>query len=221
MAFTTINAAALIPKTAERVFARKGACAKAMPAKAVRCAAAKEDTVQMSRRGLVSLVAAAPALYAAKAFALIDYDEDDELLNKVREQRKAKVQQELIAEREFVKEGGFKDKVFDTEIVYVQKAINRLSKAGSLIKDNKVDQLKDVVGGDAWVKSLKNSVNALSKSPEAQTAAKNLFASIKNLQDGVKSKARPVEIKAAYIGSIGALEAWCTEANVASTLTGL
>jgi hypothetical protein len=38
------------------------------------------------------------------------------LLSKVREQRKAKVQQELVSEREFVKEGGFKDKVFDTDI---------------------------------------------------------------------------------------------------------
>jgi len=222
MSFTTINVTAVVPRTTENVFARKSASARAMPAsKGVRCEAAKEDKVQLSRRGLVSLAAAVPALYATKAFALIDYDEDDELLSKVREQRKAKVQQELVSEREFVKEGGFKDKVFDTEIAYVQKAINRLSKAGSLIKENKMDNLKDVVQGDAWVKTLKTATIALSKSPDAVTAETNLFACLKNLQDGIKNKAKPVEIKASYLGTVGALETWAAAASLTGELSGL
>ena len=79
MSFVTINAAAIVPKTANVVLGRTRTVARVVPASnVVRCEAANEDKVQMSRRGLVSLVAAAPALYAAKALALIDYDEDDE-----------------------------------------------------------------------------------------------------------------------------------------------
>uniref|UniRef100_A0A7S0R9Q6 Maintenance of Photosystem II under High light 2 C-terminal domain-containing protein n=1 Tax=Pyramimonas obovata TaxID=1411642 RepID=A0A7S0R9Q6_9CHLO len=221
MSFTTINSTAVVPKTTNVAFGSRRAVARAMPAsKAVRCEV-QEDKVQMSRRGLVSLVAAAPAMQAAKALALIDYDEDDELLSKVREQRKAKVQKELIAERAFVKEGGFKDKVFDNEIVYVQKAINRLSKAGSLIKANETGDLKDVVLGDAWVRDLKGATSAISKSAEAQESAKNLFASINALQNNVKSKAKPVEIKASYLGVVGALESWCTETDLVGSVNGL
>jgi len=120
-----------------------------------------------------------------------------------------------------VKEGGFKDKVFDNELVYVQKAINRLSKAGSLIKANEMGDLKDVVLGDAWVRDLKGATSAISKSVEAQESEKNLFASISSLQTNVKSKAKPVEIKASYIGVVGAMESWCTETDLVSSLSGL
>jgi len=137
----------------------------------------------LSRRKLgMGLVFAAPLLTSLPAQALIDYDEDDELLSKIRADRKAKVQEELISEATFVKEGGFKAKGFDTELVYVQKAINRLSKAGAYLKDGQASDMSGVIGGGAWVSDLKKATNAISRTDEAKETAAGMYSGINNLQ---------------------------------------
>ena len=79
MSFATIKTSTIVPKTVVFPTGCKNTVARSTPAsKAVRCEAIKEDKVHVSRRGVVSLAAAAPAMQAAKALALIDYDEDDE-----------------------------------------------------------------------------------------------------------------------------------------------
>merc|ERR1712070_1176479 len=85
--------------------ARKAPACARISAASVRCQNVKDETAasssSVSRRTLVSsLAAAAPALYAAQALALIDYDEDNALLEKIRSDRKNKLSAELKAERD-------------------------------------------------------------------------------------------------------------------------
>jgi hypothetical protein len=67
------------------------------------------------------------------------------LLAKVRADRKAKVQSELLLERNLVTEEGFKDKKFGAQTAVVQKTVYRLSKAGSLLAAKDTAALGDVL----------------------------------------------------------------------------
>merc|ERR1719183_3162371 len=134
----------------------------------VRCEASKAAP-QLSRRAMAAAVAlAVPAAWISPAGALID--EDDELLAKVRADRKAKVQSELLLERNLVTDEGFKDKKFGAQTAVVQKTVYRLSKAGSLLAAKDTAALGDVLGGD-WPAQLKVATATLSLTPTAKTAA--------------------------------------------------
>merc|ERR1719183_2341273 len=129
----------------------------------VRCEASKAAP-QLSRRAMAAAVAlAVPAAWISPAGALIDY-EDDELLAKVRADRKAKVQSELLLERNLVTDEGFKDKKFGAQTAVVQKTVYRLSKAGSLLAAKDTAALGDVLGGD-WPAQLKVATATLSLTP--------------------------------------------------------
>lgn len=223
MSFATLNATVALPKAINTLAERKSTATRAVrtPKSVIKCEAAKDAAI-VTRRGVIGLAAAAaPALFAAKSFALIDYDEDDELLSKIRSDRKAKVQAELLSERRFVKEEGFKDKKFDKEVAYVQKTINRLSKAGQLIEANDQAGLPAVVLGDAWVADLKEASSSVSLTPETKDSAKTLMSDITSFQGAVKGKKSAGEIKSTYLVAVGALESWATATGIDSAVTGL
>merc|ERR1719183_467442 len=185
----------------------------------VRCEASKAAP-QLSRRAMAAAVAlAVPAAWISPAGALIDYDEDDELLAKVRADRKAKVQSELLLERNLVTDEGFKDKKFGAQTAVVQKTVYRLSKAGSLLAAKDTAALGDVLGGD-WPAQLKVATATLSLTPTAKTAADTVAVSAATLQKAVGGK-KEGEIKSSYLAAVTAIEAWCAESGLDSSIKGL
>mmetsp|Transcript_32099 Transcript_32099/g.44501 ORF Transcript_32099/g.44501 Transcript_32099/m.44501 type:complete len:216 (-) Transcript_32099:198-845(-) len=185
----------------------------------VTCSSNQEQkSVNLSRREILTFVSVAgPVIVSSPARALIDFDEDDELLSKVKADRASKIQQERISERNFVKENGFTDKKLDKEIAVVQKAINRLSKTGQLIEAKDSNGLVDVVMGD-WVNDLKVATDALSLTNDAKSATEPIFTGLSALQSDVKSKKSS---KKSYLTTVNALENWATVSGVSSTVSGL
>lgn len=179
-----------------------------------------KDSVAMSRRAMALTLGMGSLALSAPARALIDFEEDDELLAKVKADRKAKVQKEIASEARFVKESGYTAKKFDVETAYLQKTINRLSKAGAAIESSDLDTLNSLVGNDDWVRDLKKATTALSLSEEAKTTATGMFGAIGNLQSAAKAKKKQ-EASEYYLGVIVGLEKWCTITDVAPDLKGL
>lgn len=87
----------------------------------------------MSRRAAGLAVASAPLAFLAvapAARALILDEEDEELLNKAKANRKSKLAADKLIEREFLQDEGLKNRNLDKELVPVQKAIYSMAKSG-------------------------------------------------------------------------------------------
>lgn len=80
----------------------------ARPQLVVRAAATPDaEAARVSRRALASLLAAAPVLLpASRALALIPDDDDEELVEKARANRKAKLASERATEQAFSRSAG-------------------------------------------------------------------------------------------------------------------
>lgn len=117
----------------------KATCAKAFkPASNARTtivckASAKAGSDNaVSRRNAVAALSFAPfAFLAPQAHALILDEEDEEMLEKAKANRKAKLAADKVIERNFLEEEGIKNKELSNDLVPVQKAIYNMAKSGS------------------------------------------------------------------------------------------
>mmetsp|Transcript_33636 Transcript_33636/g.40642 ORF Transcript_33636/g.40642 Transcript_33636/m.40642 type:complete len:229 (-) Transcript_33636:92-778(-) len=228
MANAIIQTSAFTPVTKQVQFKKSLVATKGCPAPArvtvgaIRCQTSSEqnttNAVEVSRRGLVSLASAAPIFYAAKAFALIDYDEDDALLSKIRADRQAKLQSELINERASTRNEGFKSRVFDKEVSSVQKAVNQLSQSGKFLESGNMGDYKATVTDMSWVDELKSVSKEISLSSESQKASSQMFSAISEMQKNAGNSSAATK---SYLNTLEKFEDWCTVSGVASSVTGL
>jgi hypothetical protein len=84
---------------------------------------------------LTAGAAVAPAVFFANAAdadpaACSPDEEDEELLERAKANRKQRLAAQKETTREFLREGGIKDKQLDSELLPVQKAVFQLAKSG-------------------------------------------------------------------------------------------
>ena len=168
------------------------------------------------RRAVLATAPAVAAILAARpARALLDYDdEDEELLNKMRTTRREAVKRELASEKAFLKDEGLASRDLRKEVAVVQLTINTLSQAGALIESNDAPAVAELLGDAAWVGRFSEAAARISAGGELDAATRGL----KELA-GAAAKGAP--LKATFVKSVSAFEAWAKAAGVQTSLSGL
>lgn len=158
-----------------------------------------------------SAVSLASALAAFQANALLDQDDDEALLEKVKKDRDSRI-------KERTSRGNFKE-----ETSTIQKAVYRLSKAGQALDESDSAAASVILASpqdSAWFPDLVAALEKGSVNFEESSVASEVKSSIAALQDAVLKK----DILAAekfFVASATALEKWISLAGLTSQILGL
>ncbi|WZZ11841.1 hypothetical protein YC2023_104930 [Brassica napus] len=136
--------------------------------------------------------------------AILEADDDEELLEKVKQDRKKRIERQAVL-NSAVKEKG-----------YLQDLVYNLSKVGQAIENNDLPAAGLVLGNGSdteWVKTANFAFTKLSASPEENTEVETFNSSLASLVTSV-NKNDLESSKLAFVSSASAFEKW-------SSLTGL
>ncbi|XP_066376515.1 thylakoid lumenal 16.5 kDa protein, chloroplastic-like [Miscanthus floridulus] len=169
------------------------------------------------RRGLASCALAALAASfsplaadrAARALVL-EEDDDIELLERVKEDRKKRLQKQGV-----ISSSG-------TETGYLQDLIYKLSKVGQAIDKDDLPAASSVLGpsSDAqWVQNINVAFSKFSSSPEERNVVDSFNSSLATLFTSV-NKLDAESSKSAFVSSATALEKWIALAGLGGQLKG-
>ncbi|KAJ6355088.1 hypothetical protein OIU77_005641 [Salix suchowensis] len=143
--------------------------------------------------------------------AILEADDDEELMEKVKKDRKKRL------ERQGVISSANKEKGYLQDIVY------KLSKVGQFIDNNDLSAASSVLGGSTdtdWVKKANVAFTKLSSSPEEKTQVDTFNSSLASLISSVTSN--DIESsKTAFVSSATAFEKWTTLTGLDGQLKGL
>ncbi|KAI3714829.1 hypothetical protein L6452_21789 [Arctium lappa] len=148
--------------------------------------------------------------HAANA-AILEADDDLELMEKVKKDRKKRI------EKQTVLNSSTKDKE------YLQDAIYKLSKVGQAIENNDLPSAGLVLGQtlDAdWVKMANAALSKLSSSPEEKSEVDAFNSSLTSLYTSV-TKNDIEASRLAFVDSATAFEKWTTLTGLVGQLKGL
>lgn len=172
------------------------------------------------RRTLAALIASLPiALPASRALALIPDDDDEELVEKARANRKSRLASERQAEKVFSRAEGYADRSEKKEIIAVQRAVNSLALTGKQLASGDVSAAASTLSG-GWVSDLSGVVSDLSLDGGAKAAGSRVISQIKDLQNTAK-KGSLSDAKAGYVNVVGSFSEWTTAAGISDVLKGL
>ncbi|GJP50143.1 hypothetical protein CLOM_g9280 [Closterium sp. NIES-68] len=177
---------------------------------AVRCDQRAPETADVSRRGFSMAAVAllmAPAMAAFPARALLEADDDDDLLERMKRERKEKI--ELRESR-----GTYK-----TEEADIQAAVYGLSKVGAALEaGNSSAAAAELTAG--WVGKADAAIAKISRSD----AEKSLAAAFQSAIAALQSAAGASDVKGAkkaFLAAASALESWAKTAALDGELLGL
>lgn len=180
-------------------------CQSSAPSSSSSANEKREEQWLASRRDMVAgpISAISAGLFALPAFALLETDDDESLLEKVKEDRRKRIEKRGVVIS------------FKEETESVQKAVYELSKAGQAIDGDDYGLAYSVLGNtdDGWIKEVKSAISKVNRNPEEEGEAANFSAAIEALQSAVLKKDSELS-KSAFVASANALEKW-------SSLTGL
>ncbi|KAI9117156.1 hypothetical protein K1719_011322 [Acacia pycnantha] len=143
--------------------------------------------------------------------AILEADDDEELMEKVKKDRKKRL------ERQGVINSSKKEKEYLQDVVY------NLSKVGQAIENNDLTTASSVLGGSTnteWVQKANVALNKLSSSPEEKDAVDIFNSSLATLISSV-SKNDVESSKLAFVSSASAFEKWTTMTGLFEQLKGL
>jgi hypothetical protein len=146
------------------------------------------------------------------ASALLEADDDDALLEKVKEDKKKRIQRRASAINSFKKE---------TESV--QAAVYKLSKAGQAIDGSDFSTATSVLGSTSdndWIKDVKDALSKVSANSEERKEADVFSSALASLQSAVV-KQDAESSKSAFVVSASALEKWSTLTGLSEQIKGL
>ncbi|CAL5040392.1 unnamed protein product [Urochloa decumbens] len=169
------------------------------------------------RSGLASCVLAALAASFSTLAAdrparalVLEEDDDIELLERVKEDRKKRLQKQGI-----ISASG-------TETGYLQDVIYKLSKVGQAIDKDDLPAASSVLGtsSDAqWVQNANAAFSKFSSSPEERSMVDSFNASLASLFTSV-NKLDAESSKSAFVSSATALEKWIALSGLSGQLKG-
>lgn len=183
------------------------------------CAFQDGTAASVQRRSMAAFLAALPvALPASRALALIPDDDDEELVEKARANRKSRLATEKKAEKAFSASEGFVDRNVQKELVPVQRAINSLALTGKQLASGEVAAAADTLSG-GWAADLQEAAESLSQGA-AKASAARMVGQLSELKDAA-NKGSLADAKKGYVALVGALQGWASDAGIAASLKGL
>ncbi|CAL9111340.1 unnamed protein product [Musa acuminata var. zebrina] len=165
------------------------------------------------REGLAAACFAALTLSLARpaSAAILEADDDEELLERVKQDRKKRLQRQGVISSS------------DKEKGYLQEVIYKLSKVGQALENDDLTAASSLLGPSTnadWVKNVNAAFAKLSTSPEEKTEVDNFNSSLTSLFTSVGD--RDIESsKLAFVSSASALEKWVGFAGLVGQLKGL
>lgn len=165
------------------------------------------------RRGLSACVMAALALSlpGAGRAAILEADDDLELLDRVKKDRQKRLERQGLITSS------------NKETGYLQELVYKLSKVGQAIENNDLSTAVDVLGpntGTDWVKNVNVAFAKLSFSPEEKTEVDTFNSSLESLISSV-GKSDMESARVAFVSSASALEKWIVLTGLVGQLKGL
>ncbi|KAL3535875.1 hypothetical protein ACH5RR_004336 [Cinchona calisaya] len=143
--------------------------------------------------------------------AILEADDDEELLEKVKKDRKKRLEKQ-----------GFINSA-SQETAYLQELVYKLSRVGQAIEKKDLSIASSVLGqssGTDWVQKVKSAFNKLSSSPEEKTEVETFSTSLDSLISSV-TKNDIEASKIAFVASASSFEKWTTLTGLAEQLKGL
>ncbi|XVF34635.1 hypothetical protein REPUB_Repub18cG0076000 [Reevesia pubescens] len=159
---------------------------------------------------ITSLVLAGNGCSNANA-AILEADDDEELLEKVKRDRKKRLERQGVISSSAQEKG------------YLQDLVYKLSKIGQAIDNNDLSGASSVLGGSIdteWVKKANVAFSKLSSSPEEKTQVETFNSSLASLISSV-TKNDVESSKVAFVASASAFEKWSTLTGFVGQLKGL
>jgi hypothetical protein len=186
----------------------------------VQCRVVKAESASSRRQALgLSLLTTGLTLLPNNAWALIPDEEDEEMLERAKANRQKRLAAQKETTRNFLAEEGLKDKLLDSELIPVQKAVVQLAKSGSQLESG------DLKGASAtlssgWVEEFKRATQKLDANDTEQERAAAIFNGINSLQDATKSGDVRAS-KQSYVAVVSAVQDWASSTGLAANLKGL
>ncbi|KAM0850660.1 hypothetical protein ACQ4PT_052942 [Festuca glaucescens] len=174
------------------------------------------DAVVVGRRcGIASCLLAALAFASGAGVgtaraAILEADDDLELLERVKEDKKKRLQKQGLINSSAAETG------------YLQELVYRLSKVGQAIDKDDLTTAGDVLGPDSgapWVQNVNAAFSKFSSSGEEKSAVDSFNSSLVSLITSV-SKSDVQSSKSAFVSSATALEKWVSLAGLTGKLKG-
>ncbi|XP_060210072.1 thylakoid lumenal 16.5 kDa protein, chloroplastic [Lycium barbarum] len=143
--------------------------------------------------------------------AILEADEDDELMEKVKRDRKKRIERQVIIGSSSKEKG------------YLQDLVYKLSKVGQAIENNDLSVASSVLGQTTdvdWVQKVNSAFNKFSGSDEEKTEIDSFNSSLSSLVSSV-TKNDIEGSKTAFVASASAFEKWSTLTGLIEELKGL
>ncbi|KAK4774191.1 hypothetical protein SAY87_029210 [Trapa incisa] len=143
--------------------------------------------------------------------AILEADDDVELLEKVKKDRKRRLERQGIV------------KSSKKETGYLQDLVYKLSEVGQAIERNDLPAASLVLGGSTeteWVKKANAAFTKLTSDPEEKTEVDAFNSSLASLISSV-TKNDVVSSKVAFVSTASAFERWTTLTGLVNELKGL
>ncbi|XP_059276573.1 thylakoid lumenal 16.5 kDa protein, chloroplastic [Lycium ferocissimum] len=143
--------------------------------------------------------------------AILEADEDDELMEKVKRDRKKRIERQGIIGSSSKEKG------------YLQDLVYKLSKVGQAIENNDLSVASSVLGQSTdadWVQKVNSAFNKFSGSDEEKTEIDSFNSSLSSLVSSV-TKNDIEGSKTAFVASASAFEKWSTLTGLIEELKGL
>ncbi|KAJ4815613.1 Thylakoid lumenal 16.5 kDa protein [Rhynchospora pubera] len=169
------------------------------------------------REGLFFLTAAGAAIAQllpspSKSLALVlEADDDLELLEKVKKDRKKRLERQGVISSSVAETG------------YLQELVYKLSKVGQAIEKSDFSAASSVLGQNTnadWVQNVNKAFTKLSSSSEEKTEVDEFNSSLASLFTSV-SKQDVEASKVAFVSSASALEKWIDLTGLNARIKGL
>lgn len=190
---------------------------KAMPDEMEKREPAVVMDLPLDRRGLIGATLAGASLLGRPSLALIQDDEDPELLKAAKANRKARLQQEKKAERAFVETEG-NVKALQAKLSPVQKGIYQLQLAGIDLEKNEVTKAASDI--NEGLDGLQKGITDVSNTDDAKKLAKAFIKTSTGLQVATRNN-NANDAKKQFVATVEALKAWADEAEVTVLLKGI
>ncbi|CAN6455155.1 unnamed protein product [Victoria cruziana] len=143
--------------------------------------------------------------------AILEADDDDELLERVKRDRKKRLEKQGVINSS------------KNETAYLQELVYKLSEVGQAIDSNDLSAAGAVLGPNTeseWIKNAGAAFNKLSSSSEEKSLVDTFTASLASLISSV-AKQDVNSSKLAFVLSATALEKWTSSTGLAGQLKGL
>lgn len=190
---------------------RTAAFSQASAQRSVVCKAADQH-VAARRSVMLGFGSILPAMISMPALALILDEDDEDLVEKAKANRKNRLAQDKSITRNFLEAEGLKDKKLNLELVPIQVAVFKLAKSGSQLDSGDVKAASSTLS-EAWVKDFTNAAKQLGDSNDVLSKL-----------DQVKGSAGKGDLSAtkkSYVELVAELQSWTAGAGISSKLTGL